>query len=121
MKTRHKKQQAEIAPYVAAIIPTETHIVTRGGRPCTLINVSGGHKGGVLIPGSPVISFTQVRDARRAVERTKLVQKKVCGSLVEDYFRQQIPSLLDADAFEILPVGHQVGPEVALMERSAAE
>jgi len=90
-------------------------IVTQGGRPCTLINLTGGHKGGILLPGSPVVSFLKHRDARRAIERTERVRDSLQGSLIDTWDRVQ--ALFAGGAFEIKSLGHQEAPKLtALVE-----
>lgn len=118
----HRKRDAKPEPFVAAAIPTENHIVTRDGRPCTLINVSGMAKGGVLIPGSPIVTFAKCRDAARAIERTIVVREKLSSSLVSEWMTKQIPSFLSGKKFEIVPAGHQGGdPRLIKQELSPME
>jgi hypothetical protein len=114
-----KKAQMKEA-FIAAVIPTEFYIVTRDSKPCTLVNVSGMHKGGVLIPGQPVIAFGKMRDVRRAINRTERAREKLRGSLVSEWMRQQFPSFTDGATFEIVPGGHQGEPRDLLPVPAAA-
>lgn len=108
MKSR-KKKSAPPPAFVAAVIPTESYIVTRDDRACTLINVSGMPKGGVLLPGVPAVTFAKHRDAERAIDRTRRARESLHGSLVSEWLSTQIPSFLDGISFEIVPIGHQGG------------
>jgi hypothetical protein len=98
------KKKSEEAP-LSAPIKLIGYIVTQGGKPCTLANVTGAHKGGVLLPGSPVVQFLKPRDARRAIARTERVAEALRGSLIDTWDRLQ--SLLGGGAFEIKPLGRQ--------------
>ncbi|MGH8187521.1 MAG: hypothetical protein ACREUC_13255, partial [Steroidobacteraceae bacterium] len=95
----------------AALLPnTPLAAVFRDQVPCQLVNVSGSHKGGVLITVAkdrPMISFLKHRDAERAIERTERVRKTLQTSLVSDWLKHQVPSLLDGAKFEIVPIGRQ--------------
>lgn len=83
-------------------------IVTKGGVPCSLLNVSGLNRGGVLLPGAPVAMFLKPRDARRAVERSKRIAKQVTGSLIETWARERCPQIFDEKAaYEVLPIAKQ--------------
>lgn len=93
---------------IAAHIHLTGFLVTRDGLPCKLVNVSGSHKGGVLVPGSPVVTFLKLRDARRAISRTTRVRESVRTSLVSEWITAQMPSFLAGDTFESVPVGRQV-------------
>lgn len=100
MKPRNQEDRA-----IAATIDLVGCIVVQGGKPCTLINVSGSHKGGVLIAGTPVISFLKPRDAQRAVERTERVRDTLRGTLLDQWDRLQ--PLFHGGAFEIKLLGRQ--------------
>jgi hypothetical protein len=83
-------------------------IVTKGGVPCGLLNVSGLNRGGVLLPGEPVAMFLKPRDARRAVARSKRVAEQIEGSLIETWARERCPQIFDRTAaYEILPLAKQ--------------
>ena len=104
-----KKKSKKPAAFIAAVIPTEHYIVLRDDRPCSLINVSGMAKGGVLLPGSPVVTFAKHRDAERAIERTEKARMALRSSLVSEWMCQQLPSFLDGLSFAIVGAGHQGG------------
>lgn len=110
MKTRKKAEAPEA--FVAAVILTECYIVTRDRQPCTLINVSGMHKGGVLVPGAPVVTFSKPRDARRAMQRTEATREKLSDGMPEvvAWLRERFPDFLEGSKFEVVPCGHQVEP-----------
>ncbi|MCX6952596.1 MAG: hypothetical protein NTV51_10600 [Verrucomicrobia bacterium] len=93
---------------IAAQIETTGCIVTRDGQPCKLVNVSGSHRGGVLIPGTPIITFLKPRDAQRAIDRTTRVRESIRTSLVSEWMKTQMPSFLEGTAFAIAPIGRQV-------------
>lgn len=112
MRKRKSRQPQPEETFVAAIIPTEFHIVTRDDKPCTLINVSGLHKGGVLLPGSPVAAFSKPRDARRAVQRTVTAREKLRDSMLSDW--KQLKPFLSGGRFDVVPAGHQVEPAALL-------
>lgn len=80
------------------------YIVTKGGKSCALLNVSGLKRGGVLLPGSPVNMFLKPRDARTAINRTKRVAVQVVGSMLEDWARQHCPELISDQPYEIQPL-----------------
>ena len=101
-----KKKPEELL--IAAQIETVSHLVLRDGLPCKLVNVSGSHKGGVLMPGTPVISFAKMRDAQRAIDRTLRVRAAISSSLVADWMRSQMSSFLKGEKFTIGPIGRQV-------------
>lgn len=99
--SRKKLEEAPLAAPIALV----GYIVTQGGKPCTLANVTGGHKGGLLLPGQPVVQFLKPRDARRAIERTERAAHALRGSLVDTWDRLQ--SLLHGGAFEVKQLGRQ--------------
>ena len=78
------------------------YIVTQGDRPCTLYNAAGTRRGGVIIPGSPVVFFTTPRDARRAIARTARVADQLKGSLVDDWIR--LAPMTSGQPYKIEPV-----------------
>lgn len=98
------KAKTEEAP-LSAPIKLVGYIVTQGGKPCTLANVTGGHKGGVLLPGTPVVQFLKPRDARRAIERTERAAEALRGSLIDQWDRLQ--TLFHGGAFDVKPLGRQ--------------
>lgn len=84
------------------------YIITKGGALCSLLNVSGLNRGGVLLPGEPVAFFAKPRDARRAVERSKRIAKQVTGTLIESWARERCPQIFDeAAAYAVVPVAKQ--------------
>ncbi|MES2697265.1 MAG: hypothetical protein V4773_27620 [Verrucomicrobiota bacterium] len=120
MKTRKSRKTQPQEMFVAAVVSTESHVVTRDGKVCTLINVSGFHKGGVLQPGSPAVMFDKPRDARRAVVRTIRAREKLRGSLVSQWLLEQLPSFIDGEKFEVVPCGYQREPEPTVPSPAAA-
>ena len=100
---KKKKDEALIAAHVE----TDRHYVERDGLPCKLVNVSGSHKGGVLMPGKPVISFLKVRDAQRAIDHTVRVRESMRSSLVAEWLRTQVPSFLEGSKFTVEAIGRQ--------------
>lgn len=102
-----KRKQHEPAP-LATVFHTVGYIVTKAERPLTLINVTGGHKGGILVPGSPVAEFAKRRDAKRAIDRTTRVCNQLRGTLVDGWDRLQ-PLFHDGD-YAVLPLGRQAAP-----------
>jgi len=56
---------------LAASLVTTGYIVTKAAQVCTIVNVTGLHRGGVLLPGSPAVECLKKRDARRAIQRTE--------------------------------------------------
>lgn len=84
------------------------YLVTKGGALCTVLNVSGMSRGGVLLPGKPPVMFLKQRDCRRAVGRSERVAKQITGSLIEPWARERCPQIFDESAaYEILPVAKQ--------------
>jgi len=84
------------------------YFVLKGGAPCSLLNVSGLNRGGVLLPGEPVMLFLKPRDARRAVDRSKRIAKQVTGSLIETWARERCPQIFDESAaYTVIPVAKQ--------------
>lgn len=96
---------------LAASIHVVAYIVLKGGRPCSLVNVSGLHRGGVLLPQagdiSPVISFLKKRDARRAVGRTQRCVDNLKGSMLEEWAWNKCPNLFATGEYAVVPVGRQ--------------
>lgn len=90
---------------LAASLKTTGYIVTKSDRVCTLANITGSHKGGVLLPGAPVVEFLKPRDARRAIQRTERAAKALRGSLVDSWERLQ--PLFAPGSFEIQPIARQ--------------
>lgn len=103
-KSKAAKPEALICAHVVIV----GHAVFRDGQACKLVNVSGSHKGGVLLPGVPLITFLKVRDAERAIERTERVRHSMRTSLVSEWIRSQVPSFLEGSKFTVEPVGRQV-------------
>lgn len=89
----------------AASFVTSGYYVTKGGALCTLTNVSGGYKGGLLLPGTPTVEFLKLRDARRAIERTESAATTLRTSLVRDWDRVQ--ALIEPGVFEVQPLVRQ--------------
>lgn len=115
-RKRPKREEA----FLAATIPTEHYIVVRDGQACTLINISGGRKGGVLLPGVPVVTFAKHRDAERAIERTEAARATLRSSLVADWMAARLPSFLEGANFAVVPCGHQ-GGDPRLKKAAASE
>ncbi len=66
------------------------YIVMQGGRPCTLWNAAARaetKRGGVLVPGSPVATFSRSRDAKRAIARTQRAAGQLAGTLIDDWVK----------------------------------
>lgn len=78
------------------------HIVTQGDLPCTLYNAAANKRGGVLVPGAPVVMFTKDRDAKRAIARTRRVAESLKGSLVDGWIA--LLPLQSGKPYEIVPV-----------------
>ena len=94
--------------FIAAQIELTGYLVLRDGAVCKLVNVSGSHVGGVLMPGTPGITFLKPRDARRAIQRTENVRANIRTSLVSEWMATQMPAFLQGEKFEIFPLGKQV-------------
>lgn len=96
---------------LAAVVTTVGYIVLKGGRPCGLVNVSGLHRGGVLIAQTsdtqPAIFFLKRRDARRAISRTERCVNGLRGSMIEDWAWDKCPTLFATGEFTIVPAGRQ--------------
>jgi len=82
-------------------------IVMKGGKPCALLNVSGLNRGGVLLPGAPVVCFLKRRDVRRAINRSSRIAETITGSLIETWARERAPEIFEKTAYEILPLAKQ--------------
>lgn len=78
------------------------HIITQGGKPCTLHNVAGTKRGGVIMPGAPVAFFGTPRDAKRALKRTRTLAENLRGSLVDKW--PLLAPIFSAEPYEIVPV-----------------
>ena len=99
---------------VATAFVTAGYIITQDGRPCTIANVSGMRKGGVVMPATGeqlVAMFLKVRDAQRAKARTERCVAAFRGSLVEEWAREKVPALFAGGPFVIVPLGRQGGTE----------
>lgn len=90
---------------LAASLVTTGYIVTKAEQVCTIVNVTGLHRGGVLLPGVPVVEYLKKRDARRAIKRTERAAARLRGSLIDDWPR--LNQLLAAGEFTIVPVARQ--------------
>ncbi|ACB76664.1 hypothetical protein [Opitutus terrae] len=101
MKSKHQDEHPLAAP-----ITLVGYIVTQGGKPCTLANVTGSHKGGLLLPGAPVVQFLKPRDAKRAIARTTRAADALRGSLVDTW--ERLHSLFHGGVFEVHPLGRQL-------------
>lgn len=104
------KKKTKVESGLAAEFLTAGYILTQDGRPCTIANVSGMRKGGVVLPateGQSVAMFLKVRDARRAVSRTAKCIAAFRGSMVEDWAREKAPALFTGGPFVIVPLGRQ--------------
>lgn len=93
---------------ITAHVETVGFLVLRDGVPCKLVNVSGGHRGGVLLPGEPALMVLKRRDAERMITRTQRVRHHMTTSLVSEWVKEQMPSFVAGEAFTVLPVGRQV-------------
>lgn len=99
-----KKKRPEEKPLAATLVTTG-YIVVKGERPCTLVNVTGTHKGGLLMPGAPVVAYAKPRDARRAIDRTKRVAQALRGTLIDSWERLQ--PLFSPGEYKIEPIARQ--------------
>jgi hypothetical protein len=89
-------------------VKTCGYIVTKGCELCSMLNVSGLSRGGILLPGKPVVFFTKPRDARRAISRSKRIAKQVAGSLIEPWARERCPQIFDeSTGYAVVPVAKQ--------------
>ncbi|MBI5771898.1 MAG: hypothetical protein HZA93_29265 [Verrucomicrobia bacterium] len=110
MKKNHPKPEP-----IAASFTTAGYIVLKEGLPCTLANVSGLHKGGVLLPhsagsgqaGAPVAMFLKLRDARRAIARTTRCVERLRGSMIEEWARKSVPLLFIDGNYDAVALGRQ--------------
>ncbi|MBI5689289.1 MAG: hypothetical protein HZC55_04270 [Verrucomicrobia bacterium] len=104
------KKSKEEKPLAPSFVATG-FLVMKDGQPCTIENVSGRRKGGVLRPrGSEdemVAHFLKRRDARRAIDRTSACVAELRGSMIEDWARARVPALFVAGHFTIQPLGRQ--------------
>jgi len=100
---KKKKSETPIGPRFL----TAGHLVLHGGLPCTVVNISGLRKGGLLLPGEPVAMFGTLRDARRAITRTQSAVKHLRGSLVEEWARTKAPLLFSGGEYTLAPLGRQ--------------
>lgn len=93
---------------------TCAYFVTKGNVPCTLLNVSGLARGGVLMPGLPVMMFTKKRDADRAVERSDRIAENITGTLIEAWARERAPQIFDkSESYVIVPLAVQTKTPLA--------
>lgn len=101
------KQEKPIAPSFVAT----GFLVLKDSALCTIENVSGKRKGGVLKPATVetdvIAHFLKLRDARRAIERTKACAAALRGSMIDEWARERAPFLFVAGTFTILPLGRQ--------------
>ncbi len=108
------KKKTTVEARIATAFLTAGYLVALDGRPCTIANVSGLRKGGVLFPakeGELVAMFLKVRDARRAKERTERCVAALRGSLIEDWMRERAPALFAGGVFTVMPLGRQGATE----------
>jgi hypothetical protein len=104
------KKKSKEEPGIAPSLTTAGFIVLKAGQPCTLENVSGKRKGGVLRPlqaGQLTVMFLKWRDARRVITRTERCVAMLRGSLVEEWARKNAGFLFEPGEFVILPLGRQ--------------
>lgn len=105
-----KKKTTVEKPIAPSFIATG-FLVTKSGHVCTIENVSGRRKGGVLKPREKpeevVAHFLKMRDARRAIARTAACLAELSGSMIEGWARERAPFLFVAGEFTILPLGRQ--------------
>ncbi len=104
---KKRKQTTDEDTFLEAHVETVSHIVFRDGKPCKLVNTTGEHRGGLLVPGVPIISYAKPRDAERAVERTIKAREKFKSSFVSDWIQKRMPQFLAGKSFEVLPVAIQ--------------
>ena len=101
---KKKKEETPIAPSFTAV----GFIVTKAGAPCSIENISGRRKGGVLRAGvAPVAAFLKLRDARRAIKRTERCVAALRGSLVSEWAEKQAAWLFEPGDFAIVALGRQ--------------
>lgn len=104
------KKNSEEKPIAPSFIATG-FLVVKNAQPCTIENVSGKRKGGVLKPADletdTVAHFLKRRDARRAIERTEHCSAELRGSMVEDWARERAPFLFVPGKFSVLALGRQ--------------
>ncbi|MBI5768725.1 MAG: hypothetical protein HZA93_13085 [Verrucomicrobia bacterium] len=105
-----KKKRAEEKPIAPSFIATG-FLVVKDAQLCTIENVSGKRKGGVLRPADvetdTIAHFLKRRDARRAIERTENCSAELRGSMIEDWARERAPFLFVAGKFSVLALGRQ--------------
>ncbi len=94
------------------------YIVFKGEKPCSFKNVIGSYRAGILVPAlshEPVAFFNKLRDANRAIGRSRAAADAVVGSVVEDFIREKHPELFDRSPFAVRPLGKQLAglPKVA--------
>lgn len=96
---------------VHAHLVTDGFIVLKAGRACTIENVSGKKKGGVLKPVATekelAARFLKWRDARRVIERTERCAAALRGSMIDEWARERAPFLFEPGQFTIQPLGRQ--------------
>ena len=103
----------------AAEMPPKTigFIVTQVGKSCTLYNAALTRRGGVLLPaqrGEPVVFFGTLRDAKRAISRTRRIAEQLRNSLVRDWPR--LAPMTAHNFYEPVPV---VRSHIAAKKESA--
>lgn len=106
-----KKKPKEEKPIAPSFVATG-FVVIKDTQLCTIENVSGKRKGGVLRPlvnieAEVVAHFLKRRDARRAIERTEHCAAEVRGSMIEDWAKERAPFLFEPGRFAVLPLGRQ--------------
>lgn len=105
-----KTKRADDKPIAPSFVATG-FLVTKSDQLCTIENVSGMRKGGVLRPAKletdTIAHFLKRRDARRAIERTEKCRGELIGSMVENWARERAPFLFVAGKFNVLALGRQ--------------
>lgn len=97
------------------------YYVTKGSVPCAFQNATGSYRGGLLVPVNGLIKpspaplpatafFNKLRDARRAMNRSRHMAESVKTSApwLSDVLRKQVPSYFDGEPFAIWPLGKQL-------------
>lgn len=105
------KRKPTVEKPIAPSFVATGFLVTKAGQVCTIENVSGRRKGGVLKPRDRaeevVAHFLKMRDARRAIARTAACLAEFRGSMVEDWARERAPFLFVEGEYSIAPLGRQ--------------
>jgi hypothetical protein len=104
-----KKKPKTEKPITPSFIATG-FLVMKGVSPCTIENVSGRRKGGVLKPAScvdTVAHFLKRRDAWRAINRTIACAGELRGSMIEDWAKERAPYIFEPGEYSVAALGRQ--------------